>query len=264
MKGPSAPGVQDEWVAPSLQRSDGLLRVDARWTLAQAARYCRAQGWVFPLARPLPPLQLGLACSQYPIFADAFVAEVHGDVMEESISTPSAPRAAMGPDLLGGIMVGTPLFRARILLIRVFDAARTRVRHERFSSCSSASERIVNEMSDGRAFAVDAFVEEGSVHLNVLEAAATGPQIDTKESVFASSPRIRPRSGRSILPGDAAGIASALENQARVVAAPFMGRVGRLDSTLTESGKETGGELAGACTALAERLCHASAQGEGP
>lgn len=256
--------VRANMVSPSLQRSDGLLLVDASWTLAQVARYCRKQRWIFPLARPLPAMQLREACRIYPIFADAFVAQVRGDVAGETLATPSAPRAAMGPDLVGGVMTEPPLFHALAMYVRVFDAARTRVRHESFESTFSASEAIVTEMREGRAFAIDAFFEQGTVQMGVLEAASFGEQTPVApNTAFVSSARIRPRCGQSLFPSDVSAIAQALENQARVVAAPFMGRVGQLNADGSNRVDEKRAEPKDGYAAFAQRLVRPSKPGGG-
>lgn len=251
--------VRENMVSPSLQRSDGLLLVDASWTLAQAARYCREQQWIFPLARPLPAMQLREACRVYPIFADAFVAQITGDVAGESLATPSAPRAAMGPDLVGGVMTELPLFQTRAMYIRVFDAARTRIRRENFDSTLSASEAMVREMLEGRAFAIDAFFEQGTVQMSVLEAASFSEQIPAApKTAFVSSLRIRPRQGKSLFPSDVSAISEALQNQARVVAAPFMGRVGQLNADGSNRVGDKGAEPKDAYAAFAQRLVRPS------
>lgn len=249
---------------PVLERSDGLLEVSAGWTLSQAARFCRAHNWIFPLARPLPGISLRHACERFPFFADAFVAGVQGAAMGAAVGTPNAPRAAMGPDLLGGAMTSLPLFEATRLQIRVFDAARTAVRAERFSTPEAAAARLVDEVHAGRAFCIEAYCEQDVVAMTVLEAAKPGQPIGPGSSAASWRTPLRCHRGVSLNPGDASAIAASLANRERIVAAPFMGRMGRLLSARQpgEGSRPWHGDIAAACAALAQQLVRGPQQRE--
>lgn len=259
--------VTSETPLPVWERGDGLVRVDARWSLQQVARYCRDHNWIFPVARPLPALSLAQFCVRFPFFADAFVAGASGVVAGAPVTTPNAPRAAMGPDLLGGLMTGRPLFEPHSLQIRVFEAARTSLRRERFSSVHAAAMRVVDEINEGRTFCLEAFAGNEGVVILFLEAARPEQEPLRVPSQWAWSPGARAYRGISLCPGDMAAVAACLNKRERIVAAPFMGRVGSLSA---QRGSRWGAEVLGdeslhaACADLAQRLVVAQRNRESP
>lgn len=216
--------------------NNGLIEADATTRLSALGRACHRRGLWFPLARPLPGLPLGEALSRLPVFADAFVAQVEGQVEGQpgrpaessALSTPRAPRAAMGPDLIGGLMLDTPLFAAARVRVRVFDATRTSSFVEEHPDAACGAARIAALLDEGRAFSLEARKEQGRVLLHVLSGIGVAPPGPPALRPFAHAPDARVGGGRCLVPGDAAALARTLEAGARVLAAPFIGRVGAL------------------------------------
>ena len=208
--------------------SNGLIEADARLSMSAVGRACRRLGLWFPLARPLPGFSLGEACARLPTFLDAFVAQAEGVVDGRPLATPRAPRAAMGPDLLGALALPAPLAAAERVRVRVFDETRTSSFVEEHESADAAARRLVALLDEGRAFSAEARREGGRVLVHVLAGVGVAPGAAPARRPFAHEPRARVRSGVSLVPGDGDALARALTDGARVLASPFMGRVGAM------------------------------------
>jgi hypothetical protein len=215
-----------------VDHDNGLVDVDAALTLPALGRLCHARGMMLPLARPLPPLTVQEACARLPIFLDAFVASVDGLTADGApFSTGRAPRAATGPDLLGALVTSPPLAVAVRARVRVIEGRAARTLREEHVSARDAAARVGELTELGRAFSVEATrLGPGAFEVLALGGAGALPDADDHPETprFAHSSRARVTGARMLVPGDQRALAEALTSGARVVAAPFMGRVGAL------------------------------------
>jgi hypothetical protein len=207
----------------SLDAHNGVAEVDGALTLSSIARRLERLGAVFPIARPLPALSFAAACAALPYLVDAFVQQAYALTFDgDPYDTPRAPRAAAGPSLLAALCARPPLalaIRARVRVLARGEAA-TREQH---ASPRAAAARVHAYLAEGRAFAVDAC---GTTVLAIGGSVSRGDK-----SPFTHEGRGRSASfarSQSLVPGDLDAIAHALEQGARVVAAPTMGRAASL------------------------------------
>lgn len=206
-----------------------LARVDAGWTLAETGRRLADAGALLPVARPLPASSWAVACAAAPFLVDAWVHSAQGVTCAgDAWDTPRAPRAAAGPSLLGALTCRPPLAVATALSIRVAPIGRAMVERLECADVLQAARRVAELLDAGRAFSVDAL---GSVVLVLQTPSASEGPSPSARAAFAH--RGAGRSGAfngsvSLTPGDVRAMAEALHAGARVVAAPFMGRVGAL------------------------------------
>jgi hypothetical protein len=213
----------------TIDAHNAIAEIDGALTLSAAARRIARLGAVFPLARPLPPMTLMEACAALPLLVDAWVQQAtiltaDGDAAD----TPRAPRAAMGPSLLGALCSRPPLAIALRARVRIALAAHATVRQEQLASTRHVAVRVAELLEQGRAFSVDAF----GTSLLVL-----GDPLPSPCSSVALGARFahehhgrRPSFARAVsfAPGDIEAMAGALGEGGRVVAAPFIGRCGAL------------------------------------
>lgn len=205
-----------------LDAHNALVTLDAGLTLPATVRSMTRLGVVFPLARPLPPLSWSAACAALPYVVDALVHSARGLTSAgDPWETPRAPRAAVGPSLLGALCARPPLAVATELTVRVALGQHTRVERCVLPDAAAAARRVRHELDTARALAVDAL---GATVL-VLHAAAGQHGAGAVSFAHAGAGRAALFThSESVLPGDVARMADALAHGARVVAAPFMGR----------------------------------------
>jgi hypothetical protein len=215
---------------------NGLVDVDARLSLAAIARALHARGWRLPLFRPLPSTPLWRLAPRAAFVVDALVQRatllsVDGDLLD----TPPAPRHSAGPSLLHGTTMPAPLavlVRARL---RIVSSAHTVAWHEAFAHTDDVAHRVREFVDGARAFALCAH----GTSLWVLGGSALAPPSSTTPRAAETSTTattsstalmgLRWASARSLRPGDAGGIASALRAGRRVVAVPYLQRTAVLE-----------------------------------
>ena len=177
------------------------------------------------------------ACAAIPIFVEGFVASVDAvSRLGALVSTPRAPRSAQGPDLIGALQVRPPLLLAERVRLRVFETERTSV-SQREGTVRENAAAVAALLAEGRAFVVTATARSvivlsgaGSPLRSVRGAPDPSAQESSTKAAAGSVLPSRMRSGVMLPNGDVSAIASALERGARVVAMPFMGRIGTLES----------------------------------
>jgi hypothetical protein len=131
---------------------------------------------------------------------------------------------------LAALCAPTPLAVVIKARLRVLPKSTTITLREQHTSPDAAAARIVELVAEGRVFVVDAV---GST-LQLLAGAGSPRSVGhgtASASLFAhddDTARARFDQGRALAPGDTHAIARALHDGQRVVAAPFMGRVGVL------------------------------------
>ncbi len=210
----------------SLDGHNGIAEIDGALTLSSAARRLERMGAVFPLARPLPPLSLAVACAALPFFVDAYVQQVEAITFDgDPFDTPRAPRAAAGPSLIAALCTRPPLALAVRARVRVLLTTHAVLHREEHDNVRAAAARVRALVDDGRAFTVDA------CGTSVLVLGGAGRATSLPAESFTHEGRGRSASfsrSRSLRPGDEDAVAAALDEGARVVAAPFMGRVAAL------------------------------------
>lgn len=211
-----------------LDPHNNLAEVDARLPLAVVARRLHERGWVMPLARPLPWMSLMTACATVPFITEAIVQQadivsVDGDVFD----TPRAPRHAAGPSLLHGVCTRPPLGLVLRARIRVFPTSHVVVVREEPGDANAAARRLQELIEEGRAFFAEA--RGGSVLSLRGAAGGTGGHELHGPPAWSEGRRHAVfRSGRSLFFGAVDDMTAALHDGDRVVAAPFMQRVGVL------------------------------------
>jgi hypothetical protein len=212
----------------TLDGHNGVAEVDAGLTLSAVARRLDRLGAIFPLARPLPPMSVALACAALPFFVDTYVQQATALTLDgDAWDTPRSPRAAAGPGLLMALCAHPPLAVAVRARVRVLTTTHAVVVREEHADVRAAARRIHELVEEGRAFTVDAC---GSTLL-VLAGASLKRAGAWTPSAFTHEGRGRRASfarAESLVAGDVPATAHALERGARVVAAPFMGRVASL------------------------------------
>lgn len=245
-----------ERTPPIVDLHNALVTADADLRLATLARWCRLRGIHFPLARPLPGVTLGEACARFPAFADACVASVEGEVSGgKPVDTPRAPRAALGPDFCGALMLRAPLFVPRRMRLRVCDAARSRVSRETYTDVRDALASLQRTMDEGRTFFLEAVRVSARFHVLRIDS-STLPPCGEEIPAFAHAAGLRAHAGTSLWPGDVASWEAALLRTDRLWAAPYLGRIGCLSALhAPPSGvRPVAPDLEGACLALAQHL----------
>lgn len=212
----------------TLDGHNGLADIDGALTLSSVARRLERLGATFPLARPLPPLSMAVACAALPFFADAYVQQASGLTLDgDEWESPRAPRAAAGPSLVASLCTRPPLAIALRARVRVLASTHAVCAREEHPDVDATARRIGELIDDGRAFTVDAC----RTSILVL-AGGTLPRAGTWTiAPFTHEGRGRSASfarSQSLVPGDVAALADALRRGARIVAAPFMGRAAAL------------------------------------
>jgi hypothetical protein len=215
----------------ALDGHNSIAEIDGALTLSSAARRLERLGAVFPIARPLPPIALSVACAALPWFVDAFVQQANALTLDgDPFETPRAPRAAAGPSLLAALCSRPPLALAVHARVRVALASQSRVAKEEHGDIRAAAQRVRHLVEAGRAFAVDA--HRSSVLVVGGEGApAARPGSKFERGAFKHEGRGRAASftrSTSLNPGDVDAIEDALAKGARVAGAPFMGRLAAL------------------------------------
>ncbi len=142
-----------------LHSGDLLVDVDLGLEVAEARARCQRAGVWLPLPDTGGTLLELLAAA--PALADAFVRDVDGlDRRGARCASPSSPRAAVGPDHVGGMMLPSlwllPL-RARI---RVLSITRSRIVSRAMGGAKASSAAVRELMDEGRAFVVAATANE--------------------------------------------------------------------------------------------------------
>ncbi len=234
---------------------NSLADASASLSLPVLARLCRERGYLFPLARPLPPFTLAEACTRLPFLVDAYVSSLDAVTPAGALlSTGRAPRAATGPDLVGAVCARPPLATCVRARVRVLDAKTARSSVARVATVTDAIERVRALHDEGRAFAIAAFRARDRAGRERFVVRAVGgpaafsrrpgaehaglPSEPVGRAGFADVEAPSFRFARSILPGDEEVMREALTSGARVVGAPLMGRLALLRA----------GEPAGATT----------------
>lgn len=217
----------------TVEHDNSLVDVDAALTLPALWRLCHARGFMLPVARPLPPMTVQEACARLPVFAEAFVASATLVLTSgESLETPRAPRAAIGPDLLGALTTTPPIALCVRARVRVIPGRAARVHEARYVSAREAAHHVAAVVDEGRALSVDAS-RAGPGDFLVLTLGGSGalPHVAEEPETprFAHRAAVRVRGGSLLIPGDERSMAETLSAGGRVLASPIMGRAGTLD-----------------------------------
>lgn len=199
---------------------DLLVDVDLALPVAEARVRCQRAGvWL-----PLPDtggslLELLVAA---PALCDAFVRDLDGlDRRGARCASPSSPRAAVGPDLIGGALLPSlwllPL-RARL---RVLSITRSRIISRPTKGARASATMLKELMDEGRAFVVAATADE----VRVTRGSSESPT--RRGAVPATQPLPVVRFGRSVaLRGfDTDDVESRLLRGELLVGAPQQGRL---------------------------------------
>jgi hypothetical protein len=200
-----------------------IAHVSGAMTLTSLARALDAQGFVLPLARPLPRMTLARAAVALPFVVDALVQQAGGTAPSGApFETVAAPRAAIGPSLIHALSTRPPLLVLERARVRVGQRARVKVLVAELSSAADAAALVVEAADEARALAVEAvgsrvvaLVPAGTRSL--LSRWDTAPRFAHLRRGFLSSTL-------SIGPADQLAMERALTRGDRVLCAPFMGR----------------------------------------
>ena len=139
-----------------------------------------------------------------------------------------APRAAVGPDLIGAIMAPLGAAQAEYIAIRVFSTGETRECWFETETHQELENRIQEEMRNGCTFCIEA---EGH-RLRMLRGVALPEPIGLKAihqeshdpgQLFSKQ---RFNCGHNLNWALEGAIERAMKQGARLIAAPFMGRLG--------------------------------------
>jgi hypothetical protein len=209
-----------------VQHGDLLVDVDLGLGVAEARARCQRAGvWL-----PLPDaggtlLELLVAA---PALCDAFVRDLDGlDRQGARCASPSSPRAAVGPDLVGGTLLSSlwllPL-RARV---RVLSITRSRITSRPMQGPAASAAALRELMDEGRAFVVAATADE----VRITRGSSRGPE--RKGAVPATQPLPVVPFGRGVaLSGfDEGEVHARLLRGELLVAAPQQGRLVALEGT---------------------------------
>lgn len=224
-----------------LDAINGILSATDETTLSQAARFCRKHGFIFPLARPLPPLLTGQAVRDLLPFSDAFVVGISGDTPDGSfMETVVAPRAAIGPDLMGAVLAPLGGCVLKEIRIRVFSQALVQEIWLQTHSTDEVVFQLQAEMRRGIAFAVE--VQGRQMRLvqgeAVRRASGEADPSRKRQKAHLSFPRHKYRSGRLINWADSALLKTQVEKGNRILGAPFAGRLGTISIAPAIQAKE--------------------------
>ncbi|MFZ9887102.1 MAG: hypothetical protein ACO3JL_06335 [Myxococcota bacterium] len=217
-----------------LDEIDGVLRIPGERSAAWAGRLCRRRGYLLPLPRPLPSCSIATLCTRLPYLVDAYVTGVDARLPSGThVVVPHSPRGAVGPDLLGLVCARATAAVVRQVTLRVIAQGEACLDEYRCDSVDEAAATVVSRVTEGRAFAVMAYVAPAGVTVRSLggprAATLPSPPID----VFRRWrwPHGRVHAARNLLPGDIVAIAAALARGEVVHGAPFVGRVAALSSS---------------------------------
>ena len=234
-----------------------LAHVDAADTLLSLARSLAAQGFVLPLARPLPRIAMLRAAVALPFVIDALTQQITGAALDGSpFETVAAPRSATGPSLVAAVSTRPPLATLMRARVRVARQAQSRIFVAELATERDAAQLLLEVAHEARALAVEA------VGSRVIGLIGTG----TRSALSRYEPVgefVHPRGGwlsstRSIGALDGEAILHALGRGERVLCAPFMGRaaVGMRARFVSETGRA--GAQRAAVEAVLRAMSHAA------
>lgn len=210
--------------AERVDLSCGLIEVDASWSMSTVGRICERQGLIFPMARPWPRFSIAEACTRLPGFADAFVVQAEGSVDEVPLSTTRAPRAAMGPDLLGLAFARAPMAVLDRVRLRVWERARVNCWALWYPDISEGVHAIMTRMSEGRDGLIDACMNTDQVCLRIVSSRGDLPPSAERCRDHVSPSMLRVRSDVPLLWGDRLLLEGELQRGMRLLCAPETGR----------------------------------------
>jgi hypothetical protein len=248
----SAHEPQDANARCTLDQKNGILLASAHTGLDAAAQFCRKNGFHFPLAGLLPQRPLAQVCRDWVPFTDAFVVNLcGGDNDSKSLTGVSAPRAAVGPDLVGAILSPLGKTDAQRMRIRVFAETAVQEVWHHADRHAHVVEFIQEEMRIGSGFAIQAY----GTRIRYLRGKRFQRAVD--ETLAGMEATMKPielehiRSGQLLNWADGGQLRSQLEAGHVILAAPFMGRLGRLSSDVAiEKSPNTYDELSRMRSAL--------------
>lgn len=215
-----------------LDKSNSLLVAHRDASLESVGKFAADNGYLFPFGRPLPSGTLGEICHRFSIFSDAFVARLQSRLHRTgAMASIQAPRAAVGPDFIGSLMQPLGAANFDLICVRVFSVRETKEYWFEEESLLRVEQRIQSEMRRGHVFCVEA--EDRKVRM-LSGLSLPGPleghlpkRIETDpEPAFL---RDAYQSAHFINWALEGAVLTALEKSGRILAAPFMGRLGVLD-----------------------------------